>query len=103
MASPINALGAASAASSAPPAASSALGAAPSEEMFLQLLVAQLQNQDPMNPADSTQFVSQLAQFSQLEQLIAIRGDLDKGGAAPATTTPPASGQTDNSQPPAAS
>ena len=38
------------------------------ETMFLQLLVAQLQNQDPMNPTDSTTFVTQLAQFQQLEQ-----------------------------------
>ena len=36
---------------------------------FLTLLVAQLQNQDPMNPTDPTQFVSQLAQFSTVEQL----------------------------------
>jgi flagellar basal-body rod modification protein FlgD len=36
--------------------------------MFLQLLVAQLQNQDPSNPADSTQFVTQLAQFQTMEQ-----------------------------------
>ena len=36
---------------------------------FLMLLVAQLQNQDPMNPQDATEFTSQLAQFSQLEQL----------------------------------
>jgi len=36
--------------------------------MFLQLLVAQLQNQDPTNPADSTQFVTQLAQFQTMEQ-----------------------------------
>jgi flagellar basal-body rod modification protein FlgD len=35
---------------------------------FLQLLVAQLQNQDPTQPTDSTAFVSQLAQFSALEQ-----------------------------------
>ena len=48
-------------------ASASALGAsAPTEQMFLQLLVAQLQNQDPMNPTDSTTFVSQLAQFSDL-------------------------------------
>jgi flagellar basal-body rod modification protein FlgD len=39
------------------------------ETTFLTLLVAQLQNQDPLNPADSTQFVTQLAQFSQLEDL----------------------------------
>lgn len=45
--------------------------------MFLQLLVAQLQNQDPLNPTDSTQFVSQLAQFSELEQVMAIRSDTD--------------------------
>jgi flagellar basal-body rod modification protein FlgD len=45
--------------------------------MFLQLLVAQLQNQDPLNPTDSTQFVSQLAQFSELEQVIGIRGDIE--------------------------
>src|SRR6185312_14686056 len=38
------------------------------ESTFLQLFVAQLKNQDPLNPADGTQFVSQLAQFSQLEQ-----------------------------------
>ena len=54
------------------------------KNMFLQLLVAQLRNQDPMNPTDGTQFVGQLAQFQQLEQsvnsgqdLAAIRQDLD--------------------------
>ena len=54
------------------------------KDMFLQLLVAQLQNQDPLNPADSTQFLTQLAQFQQLEQsmnmgtdITAIRTDLD--------------------------
>jgi flagellar basal-body rod modification protein FlgD len=65
--------------------------------MFLQLLVAQLQNQDPMNPADGTQFLTQLAQFQQLEQsmnmgtdLSAIRSDLDTlvaNGASTGTTT----------------
>lgn len=32
----------------------------------MQLLVAELQNQDPSNPADSTEFVTQLAEFQQL-------------------------------------
>jgi flagellar basal-body rod modification protein FlgD len=35
---------------------------------FLNLLVAQLKNQDPLKPMDSSSFVSELAQFSQLEQ-----------------------------------
>ena len=43
-----------------------------SEQTFLQLLVAQIKNQDPMSPTDSMQFVTQLAQFSSLEQLIGI-------------------------------
>jgi flagellar basal-body rod modification protein FlgD len=49
----------------------------PSEGVFLNLLVAQIQNQDPLNPTDSTQFVTQLAQFSELEQLIGIHNDTD--------------------------
>jgi flagellar basal-body rod modification protein FlgD len=47
------------------------------QNQFLQLLVAQIQYQDPTNPTDSTAFVTQLAQFSSLEQLVAIRGDLE--------------------------
>lgn len=38
------------------------------EQMFLQLLTAQLQHQDPLNPQSDTEFVAQLATFSQLEQ-----------------------------------
>jgi flagellar basal-body rod modification protein FlgD len=54
------------------------------KNMFLQLLVAQIKNQDPANPADGTQFLTQLAQFQQLEQsmnmgqdLSAIRTDIE--------------------------
>lgn len=43
---------------------------------FLKLLVTQLQNQDPLNPTDSTEFVSQLAQFSSLEQLSSVNDNL---------------------------
>ena len=59
-----------STAAAASKAASSttATGGVANESTFLTLLVAQLQNQDPMSPADSTQFVTQLAQFSSLEQ-----------------------------------
>lgn len=38
------------------------------KQEFLNLLVAQLQNQDPLNPVDDKEFVAQLAQFSSLEQ-----------------------------------
>ena len=47
------------------------------ETTFLQLLVAQLKNQNPAQPMDGTTFVTQLAQFSQLEQSLASRQDLD--------------------------
>ena len=64
------------------------------ENMFLQLLVAQLQNQDPMNPPDGTQFVTQLAQFQQLEQSIntgqdisAIRSDIEQYMGISSSTT----------------
>jgi flagellar basal-body rod modification protein FlgD len=38
------------------------------QDQFLALLIAQLKNQDPLNPVDNGQFIAQLAQFSQLEQ-----------------------------------
>lgn len=41
--------------------------AASLENEFISLMVAQIQNQDPLNPADGTEYVSQLAQFSQVE------------------------------------
>ena len=39
------------------------------KDMFLKLLVAQMKYQDPMNPADSTQFLTQTAQFTALEKM----------------------------------
>ncbi len=54
---------------------------------FLRLLVTQVQNQDPLNPQDPTEFVSQLAQFSSLEQLLNINKQLEiiAGNTEPAT------------------
>ena len=42
------------------------------QDAFLKLLVTQLQHQDPTQPQDTNQMLSQLAQFSSLEQLVEI-------------------------------
>lgn len=39
---------------------------------FLKLMVAQMQNQDPLNPSNDTEMVAQMAQFSLLEQMSAL-------------------------------
>jgi flagellar basal-body rod modification protein FlgD len=77
MASAVSPITSATTTSTTSSGASSSVGSGVNEQMFLNLLVAQLKNQDPMNPTDSTQFVSQLAQFSELEQVIGIRGDIE--------------------------
>lgn len=46
-------------------------------DTFLILLTAQLQNQDPLAPMDSTQFTQQLVQFSQVEQQIRTNEQLE--------------------------
>jgi flagellar basal-body rod modification protein FlgD len=77
----------------------SATSASTDQNMFLQLLVAQLQNQDPTQPMDSTSFVTQLAQFQQLEattnmgtSVSGIQADTDQlvtdlGGVNSSSTT----------------
>ena len=47
------------------------------KSQFLQLLVAQMKAQNPLDPMDGSEFVAQLAQFSSLEELINIRGSID--------------------------
>jgi flagellar basal-body rod modification protein FlgD len=49
---------------------------------FLQLLVAQMKSQDPLQPMDNTQFVTQLAQFSTLQTLQQIQSSLDSSMGA---------------------
>lgn len=51
------------------------------KEAFLQLLVAQMQYQDPLEPMDNTEYVSQLATFSQLESLQNLESTLSGGQA----------------------
>lgn len=46
------------------------------KDQFLQLLTAQLQNQDPLEPQKNHEFVAQLAQFSGLEQQISVNKNL---------------------------
>lgn len=58
----------------------------PGQEMdknaFLRILSAELANQDPMNAKDGTEFVSQMAQFSSLEQMANLNSTMRFTGAA---------------------
>ncbi|MBX3582148.1 MAG: flagellar hook assembly protein FlgD [Rhizobiaceae bacterium] len=47
-------------------------------QSFLKLLVAQMKNQDPTNPMDSTQYMAQLASFSNVEQSVQINQKLEQ-------------------------
>lgn len=46
------------------------------QDVFLQLLMTQLKNQDPTNPMDSTEFLSQQAQFTQISELQKLNSNL---------------------------
>ncbi len=47
------------------------------KDEFLKILMAQLQNQDPSNPMDDKQFISQMAQFSSLEQTMNMANSIN--------------------------
>lgn len=85
------------------------------KDTFLQLMVAQLKYQNPMSPADGVQFLSQLSQITELEQVMTMRQDMSAIRkvleGTPASTTPskpnasegaktatPTAGASDNSQ-----
>ncbi len=51
------------------------------KDAFLKLLVTQMQYQDPLNPGDSTEYMSQLAQYSSLEATMNISTAVEKGNA----------------------
>lgn len=76
MSSGIDGVGGASAASQASAATAATTGSL-DKNQFLELLVAQLRNQDPLNPVGSQEFMSQMAAFSTLEQVtnLAVTGE----------------------------
>ncbi|MEQ1672144.1 MAG: flagellar hook assembly protein FlgD [Hyphomicrobium sp.] len=47
-------------------------------DAFLKLLVAQMQNQDPLKPMDSTEYMAQLSSFSNVEQGLKMNAKLDQ-------------------------
>lgn len=51
------------------------------KDAFLQLLVAQMQNQDPMKPQDNSQMVAELAQFTTIEEIQNLGGSMDNANA----------------------
>lgn len=53
-------------------------GASVDYQSFLKLLVAEMKNQDPTSPMESTDYVAQLATFSQVEQSVQINNRLDQ-------------------------
>ena len=57
------------------------------KEDFLTMLIAQLKNQDPLNPMNGSDFAVQLAQFSSLEQLYNVNNQLETLGTSLASLT----------------
>jgi flagellar basal-body rod modification protein FlgD len=72
------------------------------QDAFLQLLVTQLQHQDPLQPQPDTEFLAQLAQFSSLEQLTTMNSNIQQlvalaGGSSSTGTDNKTDGTNNNS------
>ncbi|MCE5314761.1 MAG: flagellar hook capping FlgD N-terminal domain-containing protein [Armatimonadota bacterium] len=66
-------------------AATRKVGSTLGQDAFLKLLITQMQNQDPLQPVDNTEYVSQLATFSSLEQMTKMNNtisDMNDGSKA---------------------
>lgn len=90
---PLTGIGASNPTSSSQPPSSKSqdntgpVGGELGQDQFLSLLVAQLQNQDPLTPLDNTEFISQLATFSSLEKLTSIESILKDHFGSDSSTT----------------
>lgn len=67
------------------PTSANAPGGAMGKDQFMKLLIAQMQNQDPMNPMQGDQMAAQLAQFSTLEQMQQMNTTLTSQSSAQAS------------------
>jgi flagellar basal-body rod modification protein FlgD len=84
-------------AAAAPPTSSSTSSANDANNMFMQLLMAQLKGQSPIDPVDPNQFVGQLVQFNSLNQLLSMNSLLQQIASdlnpQPTATQPPSGGK----------
>ncbi|MGN0480955.1 MAG: flagellar hook assembly protein FlgD, partial [Lachnospiraceae bacterium] len=62
-------------------AASATAGGTLGKDAFLQLLVAEMQNQDPLEPSSNTDYIAQLATFSQVEELQNVSNSMQQSQA----------------------
>jgi flagellar basal-body rod modification protein FlgD len=76
--SPYSPVAAAASSKSNDSSSSSTNSADTTGDMFMQLLITQLQNQSPLNPVDPNQFVGQMVQFNTLNQIVGIRQLLEQ-------------------------
>ena len=95
MAQPIGALRSAAGLTSAATAASTPPQKELGKDTFLQLMVAQLKNQNPLSPMDGTNFLTQLSQISGVEQMVQMRQELE-AIHKDLNTNPSQTGQTAN-------
>lgn len=75
---PVGSSTAANAATSAASSSTSTNGTSVDYQSFLKLLVTEMKNQDPTKPMDSTQYMAQLASFSNVEQATITNSKLDQ-------------------------
>lgn len=78
MSNPLNTVNGVSVTSATTSSATTSAGGTLDKNAFLQLLVKQMQYQDPLSPQDNTAYVAQLAQFSSLEQMTNVADSMSK-------------------------